>query len=70
MAGVSTTRIGSSIHTYIKDGTKELVYISGDVVRKSRVGDLATIFTHTFEFVSDHPIIDVALQIMKEKIFE
>ena len=32
--------------------------------------ELATSFTHTFEFASDHPTIDVALQIMKDKIFE
>ena len=31
---------------------------------------LATIFTHTFEFMSEQPIVDVALQKMKEKIFE
>ena len=32
--------------------------------------ELATSFTHTFEFATDNPTIDVALQIMKEKIFE
>ena len=32
--------------------------------------ELATKFTHTFEFASDHPTIDVELQIMREKIFE
>ena len=32
--------------------------------------ELATRFTHTFEFAGDHPTIDAALQIMKEKIFE
>ena len=32
--------------------------------------ELATSLTHTFEFASDHPTIDVSLQIMKEKIFE
>ena len=32
--------------------------------------ELATSFTHTFEFVDDHPSIDVALQVIKAKIFE
>ena len=32
--------------------------------------DLATRFTHTFEFADDHPLINVALQVMKTKIFE
>ena len=32
--------------------------------------EIATSFTHTSEFSNDHPIIDVALQVMKEKIFE
>ena len=32
--------------------------------------DLDTRFTHTFDFASDHPTIDVVLQIMKEKIFK
>ena len=32
--------------------------------------ELATRFTHTFEFIDDHPSIDAALQVMKVKIFE
>ena len=32
--------------------------------------ELTAGFTHTFEFSSEHPIIDDALPIMKEKIFE
>ena len=32
--------------------------------------ELATSFTHTFEFTDDHPSIDVSLQVMKVKIFE
>ena len=32
--------------------------------------ELATSFTHAFEFIDDHPIIDVALQVMKHNIFE
>ena len=32
--------------------------------------ELATSFTHTFEFASEHSKIDVALQKMKEKTFE
>ena len=32
--------------------------------------ELATSFTHTFEFTSEHPTIDVVLQTMKENIFE
>ena len=32
--------------------------------------ELATSFTDTFEFAREHPTIDVALQIMKENIFE
>ena len=31
---------------------------------------LVTRFTQIFEFTSEHPTVDVALQIMKEKIFE
>ena len=30
---------------------------------------LAKQFTHIFEFVDDHPTMDVALQMIKEKIF-
>ena len=31
---------------------------------------LDTSFTHTFEFVDDHPSIDAALQVIKTNIFE
>ena len=32
--------------------------------------ELATNFTHAFEFIDDHPTIHVALQLMKKKLFE
>ena len=32
--------------------------------------ELATRFRHTFEFADDHPLIHVALQVMKTKIFK
>ena len=32
--------------------------------------ELATSFTHTFEFVNDHSSINVALQVIKATIFE
>ena len=32
--------------------------------------EIATSFTHAFQFVDDHPIIDATLKVMKEKIFE
>ena len=32
--------------------------------------EIATRFTHTFDFAYDHPSIDIALQVMKTKIFE
>ena len=32
--------------------------------------ELATSFTHTFEFADDHPSIDAYLQVTKAKIFE
>ena len=32
--------------------------------------EIVSSFTHTFGFVDDHPSIDVALQVIKTKIFE
>ena len=63
------TRMGSSIHTYIGDGTRNR-YTSMELRRGNfEWEELATSFTHTFEFASDHLTIDVELQIMKENIF-
>ena len=41
-------------------------------IQRGNIGweELSTSFTHTFKFADDHPTIDVALQVMKEKIFE
>ena len=46
-------------------------YTSAELRRGNIEWDtLATRFTHTFELVNDHSSINVALQIIKETIFE
>ena len=61
------------VHRFIH--TLEMVprvwYTSEELQRGTYEWESLTVkFTQTFEFTSEHPTVDVALQVIKEKIFE
>ena len=64
------TRMGSLLYTYMGYGTKDLVHISGGAKRNSPVEIFSYNFHTHIYFSSDHPKINVAMQIMKEIMFE
>ena len=61
--------MGSLIHPHFGNGPEKY---KSEKLRQGTIEweILAISFTHTFEFESEHPTVDVVLQFIKEKIFE